>query len=111
MAKMTHSEYIADVRSRAGQLAVAIVSGETDILDGCLALGPFLAQAELEADPDAEIIGLVCSELDGLPLGPARANWDPAALSRLAPELDSAAAWAKRTAMPAIQSVAHRFGA
>ena len=111
MEKMTHAEYIADVRRRAGQLAAAMVSGETDILDGCWALGPLLDQADLEADPDAEAIGLICSELDGLPLGSARANWAPEALSRLAPQLDSAAVWARRTAMPAIQSVARRFGA
>jgi hypothetical protein len=111
MAKMTHAEYIADVRSRAGQLAAAIAMGETDILDGCWALGPLLGQAELEADPDAKVIGLVCSELDGLPLGPARANWAPDALRRLAPQLDSAAAWTRRTAMPAIDSIARRFGA
>lgn len=111
MEKMTHAEYIADVRRRAGQLAAAIVSGEADILDGCWALGPLLGQAELEADPDAEVIGLVCSELEGLPLGSVRTNWAPDALSRVAPKLDSAAAWARRTAMPAIQSVARRFEA
>ena len=110
MEKMTHAEYIADVRRRAGQLAAAIATGETDILDGCWVLGPLLGQAELEADPDAETISLVCSELDGLPLGSARANWAPDALSRLAPQLESTAAWARRTAMPAIQSVARRFG-
>ena len=111
MEKMTHAEYIADARRRVGQLAAAIAAGETDILDGCWALGPLLGQAELGGDPDAETIGLVCSELDGLPLGSARANWAPDALIHLAPQLDSAAAWVRRTAMPAIQSVAHRFGA
>ena len=111
MEKMTHAEYIADVRRRAGQLAIAIATGKTDILDGCWALGPLLGQAELNDDPDAETIGLVCSELDGLPLGSARALWAPEALSRLAPQLESTAAWVTRTAMPAIKSVARRFGA
>ena len=110
MEKMAHAKYIADVRRRAGEIAVGIVAGETDILDGCWALGPLLGQAELEGDPDAEAIGVICSELDGLPLGSARAQWAPEALNRLAPELESAAAWATRTAMPAIQSLAHRFG-
>ena len=111
MERMTHAEYIADVRRRAGQLAAAIAIGETGILDGCWALGPLLDQAELNGDPDAKAIGLVCSELDGLPLGSARAHWEPDALARLAPKLESAAAWATQTAMPAIQSVARRFGA
>lgn len=109
---MTHAEYIADVRCRAGLLAAAIVKDETDILDGCWALGPLVGRAELEAgDPDAQVIELVCSELDGLPLGSARAQWAPEALARLAPQLESAAAWAKRIATPAIQSLARRFGA
>jgi hypothetical protein len=111
MEKMTHAEYIADVRRRAGEIAAAIVAGETDILDGCWALGPLLNQAELENDPDAEAIGVIYSDLDSLPLGSARDHWAPEALNRLAPQLESAAAWATRTAMPAIQSLAHRFGA
>jgi hypothetical protein len=111
MEKMTHAEYIADVRHRAGELAAAIVAGETDILDGCWALGPLLGQAELEGDPDAEAIGVICSELDGLPVGSARGQWAPEALNRLAPQLESTAAWATRNAMPAIQSLAYRFGA
>ena len=82
------------------------------VLDGCWALGPLLAQAELEpGDSDAQTIGLVCSELDGLPLGEARAHWAPEALDRLAPQLESAAEWAASRAMPAIQSEALRFGA
>lgn len=89
---MTHAEYIADVRRRAGQLAAAIVTGESEILEGCWPLGPLLGQAELDGDPDAEIIGLICSDLDGLPLGSARAQWAPDALAHLAPQLKSAAA-------------------
>ena len=112
MEKMTHADYIADIRRRAGLLAAAIAAGESDILDGCWALGPLLGQAELEAgDPDAGVIGLVCSELDGLPLGSVRDQWDSEALDRLAPQLESAAAWARPIAMPAIQSLARRFGA
>jgi hypothetical protein len=111
MEKITHAEYIADVRRRIGDIAAAIVAGETNILDGSWALGPLLSQAQLEGDPDAQALEVICSELDGLPLGPARAQWAPEALSLLAPKLESATAWATRTAMPAIQSLAHRFGA
>jgi hypothetical protein len=111
MEKMTHAEYIADMRRRAGEIAAAIVAGETSILDGCWELGPLLGQADLEGDPDAHTIGVICSELDGLPFGSARTQWAPEALNRLAPRLESAAAWATRTALPAIQSLAYRFGA
>lgn len=112
MEKMTHAEYIESLRREAGQIATAVSSGRMSLLDGCWALGPLLAQAELEPDdPDADAIGSVCSELDGLPLGEFRAHWAPEALARLAPQLESITEWATPLAMPTIQSVARRFGA
>jgi hypothetical protein len=111
MERMTHAQYIADVRRRVGQLAAAIVAGDVDILEGCCALEPLLGQAELKGDPDVEAIAITCSELDGLPLESARHLWAPEALDRLKPQLETTTAWAKRTAMPAIRSLAHRLGA
>jgi hypothetical protein len=109
---MTHAEYIASLRHKAGQVAAAVAAGKMSLLDGCWALGPLLAQAELDpGDPDAQAISLVCSELDGLPLGESRAHWAPEALDGLAPQLQSATEWAASLAMPAIHSVALRFGA
>lgn len=112
MEKMTHAEYIASLRHEAGEIAAAVTAGRISVLDGCWSLGPLLAQAELDlGDSDAQTIGLVCSELDGLPLGEARTHWAPEALECLAPQLESAAEWAASLAMPAIRSVALRFGA
>jgi hypothetical protein len=112
MERMTHAEYLASVRHNAGRVAASVISGTTNLLDGCLALAPLLAQAELDSDDsDAKAIEFVCSELDGLPLGDFRNRWAPEALDRLAPELESAIAWATPVAMPAIQSLARRFGA
>lgn len=112
MHKLTHTQYIAGLRHQAGQIANAIASGQIDVPDGCWELGPLLAQAELaHDDPDANIIALVCSELEGLPLAEARAHWAAEALDRLAPQLESAATWATSLAMPAIQSLALRYGA
>ena len=110
MERLTHAEYIASLRRDAGQVAAAVISGQISLLDGCWRLGPLLAQAELDPDdPDAEVIGLVCSELEGLPVGELRAHWSPEALVRLEPQLESAAKWATPLAMPALQSVARRF--
>jgi hypothetical protein len=112
MEKMTHAEYITSLRREAGRVAALVISGHLSLLDGCWALGPLLAQAELDPDDtDAHAIGLICSELDGLPLGANRGHWAPEALERLAPELDLAMEWATPIAMPAMQSVARRFGA
>jgi hypothetical protein len=112
MEKMTHAEYITSLRQEAGRVAALVISGHMSLLDGCWALGPLLAQAELGPDDtDANAIGLVCSQLDGLPLEGFRDHWAPEALERLAPELESATGWATPLVMPAIQSVARRFGA
>jgi len=112
MEKMSHAEYIEQLRHEAGNVAAAAVSGELDILDACWFLGPLLMQAELPAgDPDASAIGEVCSELDGLPVGSTRELWSHEARQRLAPQLESLRNWASPLAMQAIQSVAVRFGA
>ena len=112
MEKMSHAEYIEQVRQEAGTVAAAAIAGELDVLDACWFLGPLLAQAELSArDPDAIAIGEICSELDGLPVGNTRELWSLEARERLAPQLESLKNWASPLAMPAIQSVAARFGA
>jgi len=112
MENMTHTEYIESVRRRAGQIAAAASSGEKAILDACWELGPLLSQAELDpSDPDAQAIELVCSELDGLPLGELRGHWAPGALDGLAPQLESLTQWATPLAISAIRSLALRFEA
>jgi len=112
MEKMSHDQYIEQLRQEAGNVAVAATAGKLDVLDACWFLGPLLAQAELSAgDPDANAIGEVCSELDGLPVGNTRELWSLEARERLAPQLESLKNWASLLAMPAIRSVAVRFGA
>jgi hypothetical protein len=112
MERLSHVECIQSVRLEAGRIAQAAVAGDVDILEACSALGPLLAQSELGPnDADSEIIDLVCSELDGLPIGKVRALWAPEALERLAPQMDSAKLWAISVAMPTLHSIALRFGA
>jgi len=111
MEKMSHAEYIEQLRQEAGNIAVAAIAGELDVLDACWFLGPLLAQAELPAgDPDSSAIGEVCSELDCLPVGNTRELWSLEACERLAPQLESLKNWASPLAMAAIRSVAMRFG-
>ena len=112
MEKMSHAEYIEQLRQEAGNIAAAAIAGELGVLDACWFLGPLLAQAEVPAgDPDANAIGGVCSELDCLPVGTTRELWSLEAREKLAPQLESLKNWASPLAMPAIQSVAVRFGA
>lgn len=112
MEKTSHAEYVEQLRRKAGNVAVAAIAGDLDVLDACWFLGSLLAQAELPTgDPDARAIGEVCSELDGLPVGNTRELWSLEARKRLAPQLASLKNWASPLAMPAIHSVAARFGA
>jgi hypothetical protein len=112
MKKMSHAEYIEQLRQEAGSVAAAAVAGELDVLDACWFLGALLAQAELPAgDPDASAVGAICSELDGLPVGNTRELWSHEALEKLAPQLESLRNRASLLAMSSIQSIAMRFGA
>jgi len=108
---MSHAEYMEQLQQDVGRVAAAALSGNLDNLEACWLLGPLLAQAELSPDDlDANAIGQVCSELDALPIGEARALWSSHTLGRLAPELEALKSWALPLAMPAIQSAAARFG-
>lgn len=112
MEKMSHSEYIATVRAEAGNLAADVLGGRAELLDACHRLSALLAAAELEAgDEDVKTFMIISSEIDGLPVGAVRAHWDPSALARLQPEIESASKWARKIAEPALFSVVRRFKA
>ena len=112
MERMSHFEYIAIVRAEAGALAAAVLTGRAELLEACHRLSSLLSEAELEADDeDAKTFKIISSEIDALPVGAVRAHWDPVALAQLQPEIDSASAWARKIAEPALVSVARRFKA
>ena len=112
MERMSHSDYIAMVRTEAGGLAGDVLTGRAELLDACHKLSALLAAAELdEGDEDAKTFMLISSEIDTLPVGAVRAHWDANALARLQPELESASEWARKIAEPALVSVVRRFKA
>ena len=112
MERVSHSEYIAMVRAEAGALAADVLTGHAELLEACQRLSSLLSSAELEAgDEDAEAFMIISSEIDALPVGAVRAQWDPVALARLQPEIESSKIWARKIAEPALVSVARRFKA
>ena len=112
MEGMSHIEYIATVRAEAGALAADVLTGRADLLEACHKLSSLLSSAELEAgDEDAKAFMTISSEIDALPVGAARVHWDPVALARIQPEIDSANVWARKIAEPALVSLARRFKA
>jgi hypothetical protein len=109
---MTHEDYVLSVRRRAVEIAVGIIAGEVPILEGCHSLAALRWEVDVDdRDPDFVTFAMISSEIDALPVGAIRAHWNPEALARLEPNIQSAIAWATPQALPACQSVVQRFGA
>ncbi len=106
---ITSEEYLAALQANIGQVAKAMLNGETSFLEGAIELSSLLHQAELTEDPDLSIFSAVASETDSLPIGPVRQHWSKTALERLDPELQKAEEWAKQVAGGACESLARRF--
>jgi hypothetical protein len=112
MEKMSHVEYVENLRRRAAAVASAAIAGELDVLEACLEIGPLLSGAELPPGDDrAKLINNICSELEPLPVGPVRAQWSLEALERLEPQVQAARLWVAPQAMPVFESVAQEFRA
>jgi hypothetical protein len=112
MEKMSHADYVEDLRRRAAAAASAAIAGQLDFLEACLEIGPLLSGAELPPGDDrAQLISCICSELESLPIGAVRAQWSPEALERLEPQLRAARLWAAQQAMPLFESLAMEFRA
>ncbi len=112
MERMPHAEYINGIPTDAGRAAADALAGRIHLLEACHALSSLLARADLEPrDPDLAAFVLVSSETDDLPVGSVRDRWDTGALENIQPEIDSAIAWARPIATPALESVVLRFKA
>ena len=107
---MTHEEYVAQQRARAGLIAQRVVAGEMSVLEG----SHQVARLDLELsddDPDLEVIRAVESETDMLPIGESRAHWAEDALKSKEAELRKAETWARGAALDAFRHLAERFAA
>ena len=110
--RMSHEEYVQSCRERAAELAARVISGALPVLEGCHLLDELRTAVEVpDDDPDFLAFNVIKSETDSLPIGRIRKHWAHEALSRLEPELRSAAAWASPIALPACASIVARFGA
>ncbi|ASF47533.1 DUF2489 domain-containing protein [Methylovulum psychrotolerans] len=108
---MVNEQEMSATRQRVALVAQAMLSGELAFLEGVFEL------AELSHDPalarhDAglRLFVVMASELDGLPIGPARQYWSKAALLRHQPSIEAATVWARGLSTEALRNLVARFG-
>ena len=70
-----------NAQKSALRIAMAILNGDLEMIEGCRKLTRQLSDAGLRSDPDALVIIAVESETDHFPIGAERDNWDPSALA------------------------------
>jgi hypothetical protein len=101
----THRE-----RKKLVDIVRRMLNGEVSFLDGALMIP---ASSTLEIDEfDVDFIPFIAinSESDRLPLGEVRRHWQPEALAKLQPEIDSTEKWAREIASQHCQRIIERFG-
>ena len=108
------SEFVASdwARLEAVRRAKAILSGDLDILEGCVALAE-VADGVVPLwldDPDFVVFGAVASECDGIPLGAARQQWQGEALARVNATAQEYSARVRAEVLCSCGNIVSRFG-
>ena len=81
--KMNHEEYIQLKRSRAVEVAIGMIDGTIDYLEGAIELSSLRHEVDLPSDDkDFLVFTGVASEIDHLPIGAQSLNWSEKALER-----------------------------
>ncbi len=102
----------ASEKQEIASLALSIVGGELDVLEGCrriVDLRGSLGESEAN-DPDLLVIVGVESELDDVPSGATRELWAPDALAARDAERDEYLSAVRPELLRACQSIAARWG-
>jgi hypothetical protein len=98
-----------DARRTIGEIAKAMLAGETSFLSGSRKINALRFPARLDHDQDVIPFVAIDSETDALPLGPVRAHWNADALRRLEPEIERAEIWAREFGSEACRKLVERF--
>lgn len=107
---ISHIEYVANVKSRIGEIARAMIGGELSFLEGARKLVDLRHAAGIsDEDVDFMVFVVIESDTDDLPLGEIRNFWLQSALSNLNTEIDDAESWARKIGFSACESLAKRF--
>jgi hypothetical protein len=111
MNKMTHEEYVQKQRQKVSSIAVKMLEGSIDYLEGSIEICALKFELDLP-NSDEDILAFVgiSSETDHLPIGSVRALWSKEALLRLEPEIESTIRWAKEVSIANCKNLVVRFG-
>jgi hypothetical protein len=87
-----------------------MLDGELSFIEGARVLIEFRFIGNTETtDPDMLAFVVIDSETDALPFGDVRAHWQPEALVRLQPEIESAEQWAREVGSDSCRNLIRRF--
>ncbi|MBL0122806.1 MAG: DUF2489 domain-containing protein [Betaproteobacteria bacterium] len=85
--KMTHDEYVAQVRMRVANVAQRMLDEKLSFIEGAREICALRDEVDVpQDDGDFAVFDLIESETDALPFGPVRKHWSPTALENLEPE-------------------------
>jgi len=107
---MKHKEYIEKNRKRASEVALGMLNGSIQYLEGAIELDSLRFEIGLpENDKDFIAFTGIVSEIDHLPIGASRQYWSQEALERHEPEIQRSIEWAKEVSWTECQSIVTRF--
>ena len=107
---MTEEQKRAHARQQILASARAMLDGRLSFIEGARRIAGWRLDVGL-AEGDADLMTFVAieSETDTLPFGEVRQLWQPAALSRLQPEIDRAEKWAAEIGRQPCQNLIRRL--
>jgi hypothetical protein len=109
--RMTHQEYVEDVRCRIVEVARRMLEKRLSFIEGARELSELSHEADVaKDDDDFEVFRLIDSETDALPRGEVRKHWSDSALRKLQPEIKRAERWACKEGTEACVRLIKRFG-
>jgi hypothetical protein len=98
-------------RRSAVEVAKGILQGDISLIEGCVRLSGLGRDVVPDFWNDAafHVFGIVASETDHFPIGPARAHWSPRTLEREDPKISEYEAARHDEVFEACRSVISRF--
>ncbi len=99
-------------RRRIAAIAASMIEGQVELLEGCrevVRIRGALVEPDLD-DPDLLVLVAVDSELDDVPTGLSRRQWEPAALTAKDVQRDDYLKAAAERLLDACRALAAKWG-
>lgn len=98
-------------RKQIAEIASDILNGDADVMEGCRKIVFLRGSLDMPEtlDPDLLVVVAIESELDDVPVGPARKQWAPEALADKDKEMFEYLEMVRPELLRACQSIANRW--